>query len=268
MATRHWYPTAPTTRPSPYWYFGWAAYVNRGGYRAALVPGLAATAALLALGCWIPAATTAALALVAGGAIVFGHSLAGIYRMYGPPAARYVSRLLALGGVGAEAVLADLHIGTWRHSHLLRELRPKARIHSVHCWNVEGPPAEANVRQLHELEPPPAAPPFDLLHAQGFRIPLPDASCDAVLAGFGIHEIPSAGPRERLFDEARRVLKSGGRLLLFEHLVDLENFAIFGPGIAHWPRRREWRALLEARFTDVRHERTAQAVDLFVATKS
>ena len=26
----------------------------------------------------------------------------------------------------------------------------------------------------------------------------------------------------------------GGKLLLFEHIVDVENFVIFGPGIDHW----------------------------------
>jgi len=86
--------------------------------------------------------------------------------------------------------------------------------------------------------------------------------------GFGIHEIAEGGPREKLFDEARRVLKPGGKLLLFEHLVDLENFVIFGPGIDHWPRRRDWLRLLEARFTGVRRERARQAVDLYVGTRA
>jgi SAM-dependent methyltransferase len=239
--------------------------VNRGGYRRALVVGGPAFVLLLVAGLFSRPFWLAAVALGLGGLMVFLFSLAGIYRMYGPPAARYLRRLLQLGGVSGPVTVADLHIGTWRHSHLLAELLPEARLHSVNCWNVAGPPAEANVRQLHELEPPPRQARFTTLDARQFAIPLPDHSCDAVVIGFGIHEIPAGGPREKLFDEARRVLRADGQLLLFEHLVDAENFVIFGPGIAHWPRRREWLALLRARFGEVRHERARQAVDLFAA---
>jgi SAM-dependent methyltransferase len=266
--TKHWYPRATAQhRPSPLWYFGWAAYVNRRGYLRALAAGAPVAGALAVAGVALGsrALLAAAAALVAGGAAVFLFSLAGIYRMYGPPAARYVRRLLRTGDVGGRAVVADLHIGTWRTSHLLGELLPRATIWSVDCWDEAGPPSEANVRQLHELEPPPAHPPFGTLALADGAVPLPDASCDAVVLGFGIHEIPAGGPRERLFDEARRLLRPGGKLLLFEHLVDLENFAIFGPGIDHWPRRRDWLRLLAARFGAVRHERASQAVDLFVA---
>jgi SAM-dependent methyltransferase len=267
---RHWFPRAAVhARPHPLWYFGWAAYVNRGGYLRALAFGAPTALALAVAGMtisWRPL-VTAGLALVAGGALVFLFSIHGIYRMYGPPATRYVSRLLQLGEVGERAVIADLHIGTWRHSHLLTELRPEATVHSVNCWNAGGPPSEANVKQLHELEGPPQHPTFETIAALDFKVPLADRSCDAVVMGFGIHEIDARGPREQLFDEARRLLRPGGKLLLFEHLVDLENFVIFGPGIAHWPRRREWLALLEPRFADIAHERARQAVDLFVAMR-
>jgi SAM-dependent methyltransferase len=180
-----------------------------------------------------------------------------------------VRRLLKMGGVDGPVAVADLHIGTWRTSHLLGELLPDAAIWSVNCWQVDDGqrPAEANVRQLHELEPPPHKPPFGLLAATNGTVPLPDASCDAVVMGFGIHEIPAGPPRAKLFDEARRVLKPGGKLLLFEHLVDLENFVIFGPGIDHWPRRRDWLRLLEARFAGVWRQRARQAVDLYVGTR-
>jgi SAM-dependent methyltransferase len=266
---QHWFPRAPVhTRPHPLWYFGWAAYVNRGGYLRALALGGPAALLLFIAGLALPwrPLVVAAVLLTAGGALVFLVSLRGIYRMYGPPAAGYVSRLLQLGNIDDRAVIADLHIGTWRHSHLLAELRPAATIYSVNCWNTAGPPSEANVQQLHELEGPPQHPRFERLSAVNGTVPLADCTCDAVVIGFGIHEIPSGGSRERLFDEARRVLKPEGKLLLFEHLVDVENFVIFGPGIAHWPRRRDWFALLEPRFAPVAHQRARQALDLFVAT--
>ena len=265
----HWYPKATTGRPHPLWYFGWAAYVNRYGYGRALAVGLPVVGALAIAGLTfgLRPLLAAAAAIAAGGAAVFLFSLLGIFRMYGPPAARYLARLLRMGGIEGRAAVADLHIGTWRTSHLLRELLPDARISSVNCWDTSQPCAEANVRQLHELEPEPNAPPFRKLATANGTLPLADASCDAVVVGFGIHELAAGGPREKLFDEARRVLKPGGKLLLFEHIVDLENFVIFGPGIDHWPRRRDWLRLLEARFAGVRHARARQAVDLYVGER-
>jgi SAM-dependent methyltransferase len=243
--------------------------VNRAGYGRALAVGapIAGGLAIAGLALDLAPLRAAAAAVTVGGLAVFLFSLLGIYRMYGPPAARTLARLLRMGAIEGRVAIADLHIGTWRTSHLLRQLLPDARISSVNCWDASRPPAEANVRQLHELEPEPIRPPFRALAGAGGAVPLGDASCDAVVVGFGIHEIGAGGPRERLFDEARRVLKPGGKLLLFEHLVDLENFVIFGPGIDHWPRRRDWLGLLEPRFADVRHARARQAVDLFVGTR-
>jgi len=51
--------------------------------------------------------------------------------------------------------------------------------------------------------------------------------------GFGTHEIPAGGAREKLFSEADRVLKPGGKVLLFEHGWDAHNYVIFGPVIHH-----------------------------------
>jgi len=176
--TRHWYPIATTGRPHPLWYFGWAAYVNRYGYLRALAIGLPVAAALAAAGVALRVGPllAAAGALAAGGLAVFAFSLLGIFRMYGPPAARYVRRLLRMGAVDGRAAVADLHIGTWRTSHLLSELLPDAVVWSVNCWDDAQPAAEANVRQLHELERAPRRPPFGMLAAANGAVPLPDAS--------------------------------------------------------------------------------------------
>src|SRR5262245_27872753 len=102
---KHWYPQAPTTRPHPLWYFGWAAYVNRHGYGRALAVGAPVAAALASAGLAFDRAPlrAAAAAVVAGGAAVFLFSLLGIFRMYGPPAARTLARLLRLGGIEGRA---------------------------------------------------------------------------------------------------------------------------------------------------------------------
>ncbi|PYU41092.1 MAG: hypothetical protein DMG54_21205 [Acidobacteria bacterium] len=115
--------------------------------------------------------------------------------------------------------------------------------------------------------PPTNSPRIVASKTEHFTLPLQDASCDAVCFGFGTHEIPIGGAREKLFGEAMRVLKPGGKVLLFEHGWDAHNYVIFGPVIHHVTRRQDWDKFLEERFNDVKYARSSQAVDLFAGTR-
>ncbi len=64
--------------------------------------------------------------------------------------------------------------------------------------------------------------------------------CDAALVVFTAHEIRDARMRELFFAELHRALRPGGRVLLVEHVRDLLNFAVFGPGFLHFLARGEW----------------------------
>ena len=270
-AVPHWYPASiAAKRPTPWWYWGRAVYVSRRDYSRITKYFLAVGIPLGVIGVFfrLPLAFWMAVALAEIGLLLLAYSLVGLYRMYGHPGVRYVRRLVELGGVEGQVTVADLHIGTYRHAFLLSDVLPEATIQTVDCWNVEGESPEEAVQDVRDLEAPPTSNPRIVASkADHFTLPLPDASCDAVCFGFGTHEIPTGGAREKLFSEANRILKPGGRVLLFEHGWDAHNYAIFGPVIHHVTKRQDWDKFLRDRFDDVKYARSTQAVDLFAARR-
>jgi SAM-dependent methyltransferase len=267
----HWFPaTIAAERPSALWYWGRAVYVSRRDYWRITKKFLAVGIPLGVIGVFLhySLAFWAALALAEIGLTLLAYSLFGLYRMYGHPGVQYIRKLVELGDVRGRLTVADLHIGTYRHAFLLSDVLPEATIHTVDCWNVEGEPAEEAVQDVRDLEfPPNSNPRIVPSKANHFTVPLPDDSCDAVCFGFGTHEIPTGGPREKLFSEAMRILKPDGKVLLFEHGWDAHNYFIFGPVIHHVTKRQDWHKFLRERFNDVKYARSSQAVDLFAGTR-
>jgi SAM-dependent methyltransferase len=267
----HWYPASVAEkRPSAWWYWGRAVYVSRRDYWKITKVFLAVGIPLGAIGVLfhIRLAFRGAVTLAEIGLVLLAYSLFGLYRMYGHPGERYIRKLVELGGVKGNATVADLHIGTYRHAFLLSDVLPESKIKSVDCWNVEGESPEEAVADVRDLEVPPRSNPrIETSKADHFSVPLADASCDAVCFGFGTHEIPTGGPREKLFSEGIRILKPGGKVLLFEHGWDAHNYVIFGPVIHHVTKREDWDKFLRERFDDVKYARSTQAVDLFAGTR-
>jgi SAM-dependent methyltransferase len=267
----HWYPAAVAEkRPSAWWYWGRAVYVSRRDYWKITKVFLAVGIPLGVIGVLfrIPLAFRGAVVLAEVGLVLLAYSLFGLYRMYGHPGVKYVRMLVTLGDVKGKVTVADLHIGTYRHAFLLCDVLPEAQIKSVDCWNVEGESPEEAVGDVRDLEVPPKADArIETFKAEHFAVPLPDASCDAVCFGFGTHELPTGGAREKLFSEAIRILKPRGKVLLFEHGWDAHNYVIFGPVIHHVTKRQDWDKFLRERFDDVKYARSTQAVDLFAGTR-
>lgn len=94
-------------------------------------------------------------------------------------------------------------------------------------------PSIARARQLHPSVEP---------YRQGKynALPLPESSCDAVFLLFAAHEVRSAEHRAHLLQEAARLLREEGCVVLVEHLRDWMNLLAFGPGFLHFHSRRSW----------------------------
>jgi hypothetical protein len=95
---------------------------------------------------------------------------------------------------------------------------------------------EASIQRAHRLNPPSV--PEEWIPPETW--PVDTASQDVVFALNAAHELRKTEERVAFFCEARRVLKSGGKLIVIEQLRDLFNFACFGVAAFHFLSRRTW----------------------------
>jgi SAM-dependent methyltransferase len=77
---------------------------------------------------------------------------------------------------------------------------------------------------------------------QGEAPALAPGSLDSIFVTFAAHEVRDPADQQALFSELSRALRTGGRLVITEHLRDLANVAVYGPGALHFQRAAIWRA--------------------------
>jgi ubiquinone/menaquinone biosynthesis C-methylase UbiE len=254
----HWYPAADASQqPSAWWYYGRALYVSRTDYRKIFVVfiSIGIPLGLLALFTGINLFWYGAFLVAGVGFLLLFYSLFGLYRQYGHPAKKYFARLLRKADISGNIQLADIHIGTYRHTYQFANHLPDATIYSVDCWEGDTVSEQA-ISDVRSLEPAPTHETrIKPVKTKDYIIPLADASCDVVVFGFGTHEIPKGTERDTIFKEAQRILKPGGKMLLFEHGIDFHNYLIFGPVIYHVTKHEEWVELLRSFLHDVKADR-------------
>jgi SAM-dependent methyltransferase len=121
--------------------------------------------------------------------------------------------LLALHLRGDERVL-DVGCGRGAVLLMAAKLVPRGRAEGIDLWKTSDQSGNALevTRQNAELEG--VAERIDLKTGDMRALPFADDSYDVVLSSLAIHNIPDAAGRARALDEAVRVLRRGGRIVI------------------------------------------------------
>ncbi len=101
---------------------------------------------------------------------------------------------------------------------------------------------ERSIRRARKMFPPTPCTIPSAYH----QWPVNAESADVILGLLAIHELRSHQERCAWFSEARRCLRSGGRVVLVEHLRNFANFLAFGPGFLHFHSRKSWQQAWES----------------------
>ncbi len=95
---------------------------------------------------------------------------------------------------------------------------------------------EPSIRRARKLFPPTA----ETQKAPYDQWPVADNAANIIFGFLAIHELRSEAERIAWFAEARRCLRTGGRVVLVEHTRDFANFLAFGPGFLHFHSTASW----------------------------
>lgn len=132
----------------------------------------------------------------------------------------------------------NIHAGLDQTSESLLRLFPVTNPHILDVYD-RSQMSEPSIARARER----SIGSFAAEKANPLSLPLGDGECDTVFLIFVAHELRHRSARLQFFREIARSLQPGGRVVLVEHLRDLSNFLVYGPGAFHFFSRHEWLTL-------------------------
>ncbi|WP_433222364.1 methyltransferase domain-containing protein [Dactylosporangium sp. CS-047395] len=179
----------------------------------------------------VPLAVAGAV-LVAGAGIYLHTTLRGKLRAW--------NGILDRAGLAGDERLLDLGCGRGAVLIAAAQRLPRGRAVGVDLWTAD----QSGNRPETTLANAAAAGVADRVEvhtADLTALPFPDASFDVVTSAMAIHNIPSPEGRRRALDEAVRVLRPGGRLLIADPSMFVRRYAdhlgrgsLRGLGAGYW----------------------------------
>lgn len=226
---------APATNRSPIHgltqivLFNWPQYVV-GSAVILLAAGFAAAVPLPPAVWWIIVAGVAAAAwwLVA--------SLVASYWIYDlSPLTRWDWLVRCLPSDSLPSNVVNIHCGFDDTTLLVREVLPQTEVIAIDLYDPQRM-TEPSIHRARRNSPPLAG----TLTGTPEALLVDDGKADAVLFLLAAHELRKPAEREALFANAKRAIRSGGRVILAEHARNVWNFLAFGPGFMHFLPYGEW----------------------------
>jgi hypothetical protein len=158
--------------------------------------------------------------------------------------------------------IAHVHTGLDESTNALRARFPHATVQVFDASEAtaQTEPSIARARRVVPLHPDTVA------VALG---PLPSSTFDYIILPMAAHEVRDDEVRAHWFRTLAASLSPGGKMVVIEHLRDIENAVAFHVGVLHFLSRRTWRRTFAAAGLDVVDERrVAPFLQRFVLVRS
>lgn len=133
----------------------------------------------------------------------------------------------------------NIHAGLDESTPQLREFWPDAFGQTVDIFATAEMTERSISRARSDANPHSVIVKYDSL-------PFEPNEFDSIFILFAAHELRHPAARQAFFNEVRRVLMPGGRIVLVEHLRDAANFSIYGPGFLHFHSNKTWHTDIDA----------------------
>ena len=133
------------------------------------------------------------------------------------------------------STLLSINAGFDEISGILEEKHPEVHIQTCDFYNVDKH-TEISIkraRKAYPLNP-------NSIEISTHKIPFKDQSFELIIAFLSAHEIRDQAERIEFFKELKRLKKSGGRVMVTEHLRDWKNFIAYNIGFFHFHSRQSW----------------------------
>lgn len=152
--------------------------------------------------------------------------------------------LFALGEITPTERFVQIEVGRRDAGIYLTTLLTTGKLTIIDLYNPQLTPNPTLRRARQRLLHPPPDPRRTWIAGSVDLIPLPDSSVPAIILHDTLSQFPQHGDRQRLLQEAYRILAPGGRLLLSERTRSLTNWLVLGPAANRLPEPDYWREML------------------------